>query len=84
MSEPSRSPTLEARRAQTFPTLEAGEIARMRRFGALRRYADGERLFETGKPSPGMFVVLSGSVRVTRHDGLGHEAPLVEHGVGGF
>src|SRR5258707_12486697 len=67
-----------------FPVLTAEEVGRMRRFGDVRRYADGERLFETGKPGPGMFVVLSGSVRVTRHDGLGHEAPLIEHGVGEF
>src|SRR6185295_8748778 len=84
MAERSLSPTLEARRAQMFPVLTAAEIARMRRFGTVRRYADGERLYETGKPSPGMFVILSGSIRVTRHDGLGHEAPLVEQGAGGF
>jgi thioredoxin reductase (NADPH) len=84
MAEPSRSPTLEARRAQMFPVLTAEEIARMRRFGTVRHYADGERLYETGKPSPGMFVILSGSIRVTRHDGLGHEVPLVEQGPGGF
>ncbi len=84
MAERSRSPTLEARRAQMFPTLTPGEIARMQRFGTVRRYADGERLFETGKPSPGMFVILSGSIRATRHDGLGHEVPLIEQGVGGF
>lgn len=56
----------------------------MRRFGVVRRFADGERLFETGKPGPGMFVILSGSVRVTRRDGLGHEVPLLEYGVGQF
>ena len=46
------------RRDQTFPELTGPEIARMRRFGELRRYRDGEALFETGKPGPGMFVVL--------------------------
>ena len=84
MAEPSRSPTLEARRAQMFPVLSADEIARMRRFGVVRRYADGEHLFETGKPGPGMFVVLAGRLRVTRRDGLDHEVPLVEHAAGGF
>jgi thioredoxin reductase (NADPH) len=67
-----------------FPVLAPEEIAHMRRFGVVRRFADGEHLFETGKAAPGMFVVLSGSVRVSRHDGLGHEIPLVEHGVGQF
>ena len=56
----------------------------MRPFGEARRYADGERLFQVGKPSPGMFVILSGSIRAIRHDGLGHEFPLFEQGAGGF
>src|SRR5215469_111339 len=69
---------------QTFPVLTAHEIARMQRFGEIRTYKDGERLFETGKPGLGMFVVLSGHVAVTRRDGLGHVAPVIEQGPGGF
>ena len=44
------------RHEQTFPALTAQEIERIRRFGELRRYSDGEILFETGKLGPGMFV----------------------------
>ena len=51
------------RHEQTFPTLTHHEIERMRRFGELRTYKDGEALFETGKVGPGMFVVLSGTRR---------------------
>jgi thioredoxin reductase (NADPH) len=36
------------RHEQTFPALTAPEIARMRRFGEVRRYCVGELLFETG------------------------------------
>src|SRR5882724_5904227 len=50
------------RHEQTFPTLTPQEIALMRRFGDVRSYRHGERLFETGKPGPGMFVILSGRV----------------------
>src|SRR5882672_4939996 len=82
--EPYRSPTLEARRAQMFPVLADEEIARLRRFGALRRYADGECLFETGKTSPGMFVVLSGTLRITGRDGHGHDLLIAELSAGGF
>ncbi len=78
------SPTIEARRAQAFPRLSPAEIERMRRFGVSRRYADGERLFETGKASPGLFVVLSGTIRVTGRDGHGHDLPVVDHGPGAF
>ena len=69
---------------QTFPTLTPQEIARMRRFGETRNYKHGERLFETGKPGPGMFVVLSGHVAITQRDGFGHVTPIIEQGPGQF
>jgi thioredoxin reductase (NADPH) len=69
---------------QTFPTLTPHEIERMRRFGELRSYGHGEALFETGKPGPGMFVVLSGHVAITLRDGLGHVTPVIDQGAGQF
>lgn len=72
------------RHEQTFPTLTAAEIERMRRFGELRRYKHGEALFETGKVGPGMFVVLSGHVAITQRDGLGHVTPVIDQGPGQF
>jgi thioredoxin reductase (NADPH) len=72
------------RHEQTFPALTLQEIARMRRFGDIRTYRHGERLFETGKPGPGMFVVLSGHVAITQRDGLGHVTPVIDQGPGQF
>jgi thioredoxin reductase (NADPH) len=72
------------RHEQRFPTLTAAEIGRMRRFGEVRSYRDGEMLFETGKPGPGMFVILSGHVAVTQRDGLGYVTPVTEQGPGQF
>lgn len=72
------------RHEQTFPELTAAEIARMRRFGEVRNYKHGEKLFETGKPGPGMFVILSGHVAFTQRDGLGHVMPLIDQGPGQF
>jgi thioredoxin reductase (NADPH) len=69
---------------QTFPTLTLDEITRMRRFGEIRNYRHGEALFETGKVGPGMFVILSGHVEITRRDGLGHITPVIEEGPGQF
>src|SRR5271167_2862178 len=69
---------------QTFPMLTAQEIARMRRFGELRAYKHGELLLETGKPGPGMFVLLSGHVAITQRDGLGHVTPVIDQGPGQF
>ena len=72
------------RQAQTFPTLTASEIDRLRRFGEPRSYKDGETLFETGRPGPGMFVLLSGHVAITQRDGLGHVTPVIDQGPGQF
>src|SRR5947207_15980970 len=69
---------------QTFPTLTPQEIARMRGFGDIRSYRHGDRLFETGNPGPGMFVVLSGHVAITQRDGLGHVTPVIDQGPGQF
>src|ERR1700738_1162693 len=69
---------------QTFPELTPQEIARMRRFGEVTHHKDGEMLFETGKPGPGMFVLLSGHVAITQRDGLGHVTPVIDQGPGQF
>src|SRR4030088_2298406 len=86
-SKTDRSASLAAvfpRLEQTFPALTPQEIARMRRFGKVRNYKDGETLFETGKPGPGMFVILSGHVAITQRDGLGHVTPVIDQGPGQF
>jgi thioredoxin reductase (NADPH) len=81
----SRSPlAMHPRHEQAFPSLTAAEIGRMRRFGEVRHYKDGEMLFETGKPGPGMFVILSGHVAITQRDGLGHVTPVIDQGPGQF
>jgi thioredoxin reductase (NADPH) len=69
---------------QAFPVLTDAEIARIRRFGSVRRFVDGEPLFEAGKPRLGMFVVLSGHVAITVRDGLGRVTPVVDQGPGQF
>ncbi|MBB5047983.1 thioredoxin reductase (NADPH) [Rhodopseudomonas rhenobacensis] len=79
----SRS-AMHPRHEQTFPELTPAEIDRMRRFGEVRRYHDGDTLFETGKTGPGMFVILAGHVAITQRDGLGHVSPVVEQGPGQF
>ena len=76
--------SIDARHEQMFPKLEPREVERLRRFGAVRRYAPGEALFVTGEIAPGMSVLIKGSVRVSRRDPLGHGAPIVEQGPGEF
>ena len=77
---PARGPRYQ----ETFPALTAQEIDRLRRYGSLRKYRDGEKLVEAGKISPGMLVVLKGLVAITQRDGLGHLTPIAEQGEGQF
>ena len=76
--------TLETRREQTFPKLSPAEIDRLRRFGTVRRYRAGEALYRTGEISPGMFVIISGTVALTRREGLARVVPIVDVGPGDF
>src|ERR1700710_2533736 len=78
------APAMFPRHEQTFPALTAPEIVRMRRFGEVRSFRHGDKLFETGKPGPGMFVILSGHVAITQRDGLGHVTPVIDQGPGQF
>mgnify|MGYP005810333905 CR=1 FL=1 len=71
---------LAGRFTQMFPILEPEDVYRLRRFGEVVTYADGEALFRTGEPTAGMFVILSGRVGITRRDGLGHVSPFMEKG----
>ncbi|HUJ01288.1 MAG TPA: FAD-dependent oxidoreductase [Usitatibacter sp.] len=78
------SEALRNRLAQAFPKLDDAEIERMGRFGVRRRFADGESLYGTGKPSPGVYVVLSGAVRITGRDAHGQDVGVSEHTPGSF
>jgi thioredoxin reductase (NADPH) len=78
--DPAASSTIEdpavrahPRHAQMFPVLSEAEIVRLRRFGSLSRFAEGELLYRAGSLCPGMFVLLTGKVRIVGRDGLGHE-----------
>jgi thioredoxin reductase (NADPH) len=75
---------IDSRGHQMFPTLEPAEIARLRRFGVVRSFADGEPLAVTGQTGLGMAVILSGRVAVTQVDENGARHPVVTHTAGSF
>jgi thioredoxin reductase (NADPH) len=75
---------LNSRRGQAFPRLEPEEIDRLRRFGEIRAYAQGDLLFTAGEPGPGMYVILKGHVTLTRPDGLGHDLHVIDQDDGHF
>ncbi|MES2756223.1 MAG: FAD-dependent oxidoreductase [Pseudomonadota bacterium] len=53
---------LAARRYQIFPVLSTAEIRRLQRFGTRKGWPDGELIFQAGRTSPGMLVVVSGRI----------------------
>jgi len=67
---------LGSRFNQMFPVLSETEIDRVRRFGEVRRFSEGELLFRAGEAVPGMYVILSGRVAVVPRDGLGQAVPV--------
>jgi thioredoxin reductase (NADPH) len=69
---------LDDRHHQTHPILTDSEIERMKHFGTLQTYRSGEQLLESGVPVPGMFVLLSGRISITRRDGLGRVSEVLE------
>ena len=73
-----------ARHHQMFPVLDAAEIARVRRFGDTRKFADGQRLETAGQPLAGMHVILRGEICIVQRDGLGRTVPIVREGPGSF
>jgi hypothetical protein len=73
-------PAVAGRDHQRFPVLTDTEIARVSRFGTVRRYKRGERLFGVGEPGPGMYVVLRGIVTLTQRDRTERGVPFVSVG----
>jgi len=80
----SKQSILETRRDQIFPVLKPADVDRIRRFGSARSYSVGEVLAEAGKALEGLAVILSGTVKVTRHTSSGDGELIVAHGPGSF
>jgi len=83
MAPPVQS-ILEQRRDQIFPKLDPLDIERVRRFGDVRSFAAGERLMTAGQVSPGLVVILAGSVAVTEHDQFDSRRQIVTPAQGNF
>jgi thioredoxin reductase (NADPH) len=73
---------IDTRRDQMFPVLSAAQIQTAKRFasGTARRFAPGETVFDVGDRHNPVWLVLEGSIDLTRHDGRGQESSIVvEH-----
>jgi thioredoxin reductase (NADPH) len=64
-------------RAQMFPVLAAGVIARIAAHGTRRHVAAGTVLAEQGEAAPAFFVVLSGTIEIVRPAGPSNPAETI-------
>jgi len=74
----------QTRAQQVFPVLTAAELARVREFGVVHEYAAGDALARVGAPTTGLIILLSGHVKVSRHDAAGEADEIVEYATGSF
>jgi thioredoxin reductase (NADPH) len=76
--------TFSTRQHQSFPVLNAVQIATARRFasGPERHFAAGESIYAIGEQGVPAWLVLEGTIDVVRRDGLAREAPITTHRAG--
>jgi len=79
----ARQDLAATRGPQMFPRLTDEEVARLRRFGEPRTYRAGDMIARVGETGPGLMLVLSGQIEVTRDD-HGHGEHIVTHERGNF
>lgn len=75
---------METRRHQMFPHLEEQDVARLRRFGEVRHFADGALIMKAGEVAPGLAFVLKGNIDVRQGGAGSRNEPITQHGPGGF
>ena len=75
---------IETRGHQMFPELDAGQIETAKRFasGPAREFAPGEIVFDVGERQAPAWLVLKGTIDVTRRDGLNRQVSITTHHVG--
>ena len=77
---------IDDRRHQMFPVLNRVQMETMKRFasGEARSFEPGALVFDVGDVDTPTWLVLDGTLKVVRRDGLGREKPIVEQGPGQF
>jgi thioredoxin reductase (NADPH) len=78
--------TIDTRRDQMYPTLDPAQIAVARRFtsGPEQEFAPGAALFEIGQRTALSWLVLKGSIEVSRRDGIDHSTAFMVECPGQF
>ena len=76
----------DTRRDQIYPVLNAAQIEVARRFasGPSRDFAPGESIFSIGERVSWSWLVLKGSIEITRRDGLNRAVSVTSEHAGQF
>lgn len=77
-------PIATRRHAQMFPTLAPESMSRVERFGIPVSFDDDQPLFTAGVDAAGLYLIMTGRVRIMQRDGFGGLSLIVEHGLGEF
>src|SRR6186997_83565 len=77
---------IETRHDQMFPTLDAGQVETAKRFasGPIRHFEPAEIVFDIGQRNAPAWLVLKGTIDVTRRNALGTETPITTYHAGQF
>jgi CRP-like cAMP-binding protein len=77
-------PALDNRHHQAFPLLLESEVHRVREFGSVREFTDGDTLQKIGDIARGLAIVLSGEIEVVQYDISRRSASVAAYGPGAF
>jgi len=77
---------IDERRHQMFPVLNRVQMETMKRFasGPEHRFEPGACVYDIGEVGCPTWLVLEGTIKIVRRDGLGREKPLIEQVPGQF
>jgi CRP/FNR family cyclic AMP-dependent transcriptional regulator len=70
------------RATQLFSAMDSSEVCSFAERTTIRRFAPGELLFAEGEPCQGLYVVISGRVRIFKTSSTGREQVLAIEGAG--
>jgi thioredoxin reductase (NADPH) len=78
--------TIDNREHQMFPVLDAAQITAARRFasGPPQTFAPGQPMYGIGEHDAAVWLVLDGTIEVSRRDGVYEEAHVTTHVPGQF
>src|ERR1700692_3566155 len=82
MNETTRSPRSILEATPLVAALDESEVSSLAARCGIRPYSEGEILFSEGEPCKGLYIVVSGRVRIFKTSVNGREQVLTREGPG--